>query len=155
MGTLDCFFRRDSLDKKPNPPSPSARVPENTFTIPSIADTLVLASMSDFPDLSYSYLYSDPPDPNEQLPPLFFNSLPYRKSRFHETATSTSLDVIKRVAQNSSKSPETLFSRGCITSTGHLISLGAPELPPALIPLMAEMCELVLHYDGNQASLYY
>ncbi|KAF4151591.1 hypothetical protein CNMCM6936_003992 [Aspergillus lentulus] len=109
--------------------------------------------MSDFPDLSYSYLYSDPPDPNEQLPPLFFNSLPYRKSRFHETATSTSLDVVKRVAQNSSKSPETLFSRGCITSTGHLISLGAPELPPALIPLMAEMCELVLHYDDDIDTL--
>ncbi|KAG2012394.1 hypothetical protein GB937_007224 [Aspergillus fischeri] len=109
--------------------------------------------MSDFPNLSYSYLYSDPPDPNEQLPPLFFNTLPYRKSRFHETATSSSLDVIKKVAQNSTKSPETLFSRGCIASTGHLISLGAPELPPAWVPLMAEMCELVLHYDDDIDTL--
>jgi hypothetical protein len=110
--------------------------------------------MPDFPNLSYSYLYSDPPDPNEQLPPLFFNSLPYRKSRFHETATSTSLAVIKRVTQDWSKSPESLFSRGCIASTGHLVSWAAPELLPALIPLITEMGELLFHYDGNQATFY-
>ncbi|KAF4209879.1 hypothetical protein CNMCM5878_005018 [Aspergillus fumigatiaffinis] len=110
--------------------------------------------MSDFPDFSYSYLYSDPPDPNEQLPPLFFNTLPYRKSRFHETATSTSLDVIKRVAQDWSKSPKPLLSRGCIASAGHMVSWVAPELPPELIPVMTEMSELLLHYDGNEASFY-
>jgi hypothetical protein len=110
--------------------------------------------MSDFPNLSYSYLYSDPPDPNEQLPPLFFNTLPYRKSRFHETATSTSLDVIKRVAQDWSKSPKPLLSRGCIASAGHMVSWVAPELPPELIPVMTEMSELLLHYDGNEASFY-
>ncbi|GFG17279.1 geranylgeranyl pyrophosphate synthase [Aspergillus udagawae] len=109
--------------------------------------------MSDFPNLSYNYLYSDPADPNEQLPPLFFNSLPYRKSRFQETATSTSLDVIKRVAQGWSKSPESLLSRGCIASTGHIISWAAPELPPALIPLMTEMCEVLFHYDDEIDTL--
>ncbi|GIJ98462.1 hypothetical protein Aspvir_000579 [Aspergillus viridinutans] len=109
--------------------------------------------MSDFPNLSYNYLYSDPPDPNEQLPPLFFNSLPYRKSRFHETATSTSLDVIKRIAEHSSESAESLLRRGCITSTGHMISWAAPELPPALIPLTTEMSELLLHYDDEIDTL--
>ncbi|GIJ88913.1 hypothetical protein Asppvi_007841 [Aspergillus pseudoviridinutans] len=109
--------------------------------------------MSDFPNLSYNYLYSDPPDPNEQVPPLFFNSLPYRKSRFHETATSTSLDVIKRVAEHSSESAESLLRRGCIASTGHMISWAAPELPPALIPLTTEMSELLLHYDDEIDTL--
>ncbi|KAF7167893.1 hypothetical protein CNMCM5623_001040 [Aspergillus felis] len=109
--------------------------------------------MSDFPNLSYNYLYSDPPDPNEQVPPLFFNSLPYRKSRFHETATFTSLDVIKRVAGHSSKSAESLLRRGCIASTGHMISWAAPELPPALIPLTTEMSELLLHYDDEIDTL--
>jgi hypothetical protein len=110
--------------------------------------------MSDFLKLSYDYLYSDPPDPNEPLPPLFFNTLPYRKSRFHEAATSASLDVIKRVAEYSSKSAESLLSRGCIASTSHLVLCAAPEMSPPLIPLITEMGELLLHYDGNQTSIY-
>ncbi|KAF7125774.1 hypothetical protein CNMCM5793_002067 [Aspergillus hiratsukae] len=109
--------------------------------------------MSNFPQPSYDYLYSDPPDPNEQLPPSFFNSLPYRKSRLHEMATSTSLAFVKRVAEDSSKSPETLLTRGCITSTGHIASWVAPEWPPALIPLLTEMTELILHYDDDLDTL--
>ncbi|EAW14129.1 polyprenyl synthetase family protein [Aspergillus clavatus NRRL 1] len=101
--------------------------------------------MSAFPD--YPFLYSDPPDPNEQPPSTFFNSLPYRKSRFHDAAVATSLAVVRRTADSLGVDFNSLVQKGCVTSTGHMISWTAPEWPPILVPLLTEMCESLLHYD--------
>ena len=97
----------------------------------------------------YPFQFSEPLETIGFAPDRFYSTLPVRVSKFSDQIRLAGEKAKEKLAARLGIDSKILIRNGTITSQGHLASWMFPECPPARIPTLVEMIELLFHFDGR------
>ena len=96
----------------------------------------------------YPFQFSEPLETIGFAPDRFYSTLPVRVSKFSDQIRLAGEKAKEKLAARLGIDSKILIRNGTITSHSHIVSWMFPECPPSEIPIMVELAELFLYFDG-------